>query len=74
MLWISLYQIISYTKLLIKFDFFRKKEKKPEPQIRCEKCNAAFENEDLMYEHLKNSHPAKEEITDTDKKPDENSP
>jgi hypothetical protein len=29
-----------------------------------------------MYEHLKNSHPAKkeEEITDTDKKPDEKSP
>jgi hypothetical protein len=30
----------------------------------------------LMYEHLKNSHPAnkEEEITDTDKKPDEKSP
>jgi hypothetical protein len=27
-----------------------------------------------MYEHLKNSHPAKEEITDSDKKPDENTP
>jgi hypothetical protein len=76
MLRISLYQIISYTKLLINFGFFRKKEKKQEPQIRCEKCNAAFDNEDLMYEHLKNSHPAKkeEEITDTDKKPDEKSP
>jgi hypothetical protein len=57
---------------LIKFDFFRKKEKKQEPQIRCEKCNAAFENEDLMYEHLKNSHPTKnEEIGDKDKKSDE---
>jgi hypothetical protein len=69
---ISLYQIKYHTKPLIKFDFFRKKEKKQEPQIRCEKCNAAFENEDLMYEHLKNSHPTKsEEIGEKDKKSDE---
>jgi hypothetical protein len=70
---ISLYQIIFYINPLIKFDFFRKTEKKQEPQIRCEKCNAAFQNEDMMYEHLKNSHPPKKEESTDDKKMDENS-
>lgn len=59
--WISLYQIVFYIKPLIKFDFFRKKEKKPDTAIRCEKCNATFQNEDMMYEHLKNAHPQKKE-------------
>ncbi len=45
---------------LINFNFFKKKEKKTEPTVKCEKCGATFQNEDLMYAHLKNAHPQKE--------------
>jgi hypothetical protein len=44
---------------VINFNFFKKK-KQAEPTVKCEKCGATFENEDMMYAHLKNNHPQKE--------------
>jgi hypothetical protein len=53
-----------YIKSLIKFDFFRRKEKKTDTEIKCDKCSATFQNEDMMYDHLKNAHPQKKEGKD----------
>ena len=44
---------------VINFNFFKKK-KQAEPTVKCEKCGATFQNEDMMYAHLKNTHPQNE--------------
>ena len=44
---------------MINFNFFKKK-KQAESTVKCEKCGATFQNEDMMYAHLKNDHPQKE--------------
>ena len=44
---------------VINFNFFKKK-KQAESTVKCEKCGATFQNEDMMYAHLKNDHPQKE--------------